>query len=123
MNDPYACNRDFFTGEPIRPADEWSDWDYVLVSAFELLNDLTDGDGNLAFEVENERMDVMAVKRTNKFHAARDRATKGSPKKGYTPTPGEYFVPKLRLVGGKWPTIQEYWEKLAEENADEERYE
>lgn len=114
MNDPYACNRDFFTGEPIRDASEWSDWDFVLVSAFELLNDLTDGDGNLAYEVESERVDVEAVKKINKFHASRDRQTSSKGKKGYTPSPGEYFVPKVRLRGGTPPTIQEYWERLAE---------
>ena len=65
--------------------------------------------------MENERVDVEAVKKVNKFHASRDRQTSGKGKKGYTPAPGEYFVPKIRLRGGDPPTLKEYWTTLAEE--------
>ena len=113
--DPLFGHRDWFTGGPVRDKDEWTDWDFALVSAFQLISDLTDRDGLLVHEVENERMMVHAVRKINKFHASRDRMTKGSKKKGYEPQPGEYFVPELELRGGEWPTLEEYWAQLAEE--------
>ena len=118
MRDPFFGHRDVFTGEPIRERDEWTEWDYALIAAFQLKSDLTDQHGLLRHEVENERMDVLAIKKYDKFQAARDRATKGG-KKGYTPEPGEYFTPKLYLRGGEWPTLEEYWEKLAEEAGED----
>lgn len=118
MRDPLFGHRDALTGEPIRDRDEWTEWDYILVTVYQLISDLTDKHGLLAHEVDNERMDVLAVKKIDKFQAAVDRATKGSPKKGYTPSPGEVWRPKLHLRGGDWPTIEEYFESLAEE-ADE----
>lgn len=119
MRDPYFGNRDVFTGDPIRDRDEWTSWDYALVSAYQLSQDLTNKHGLLVHEVENERMDVWAIKKHDKFQAAVDNATRGSKKKGYTPDAGEYFVPKLVHRGGEWPTLEEYWAKLAEE-ADED---
>lgn len=112
-------HRDPFTGAPLRDRGEWTEWDYALVSAYQLSQDLTNKHGLLVHEVDNERMDVLAIKKFDKFQAAVDRATKGSKKKGYTPEPGEYFQPKLYLRGGEWPTLEEYWARLAEE-ADEE---
>lgn len=119
MRDPFFGHRDPFTGDPLRPRDEWTRWDYALVSAYQLVQDLTTKSGLLAHEVENPRMDVLAIKKHDKFQAAVDRRTKGTKKKGYEPDPGEYFVPKLHLRGGEWPTLEEYWEQMAEE-ADED---
>lgn len=114
MRDPFFGHRDVFTGEPLRGKDEWTRWDFALVTAFQLVQDLTNKHGLLVFEVENERMDVYANKKFDKFEAARDRATAGSKTRGYTPQPGEYFEPELVLRGGEWPTLAEYWETLAE---------
>lgn len=118
MRDPLFGHRDFFTGEPLRPADEWTDWDFALVAAYQLVQDLTNKHGLLVHEVDNERMDVWANRKIDKFQAAVDRATKGSKKSGYTPQDGEYFEPELKLRGGEWPTLEEYWEKLARESED-----
>ena len=115
MRDPYFGHRDIFSGNPIRERDEWMDWDYALVSAYQLVEDLTDKHGLLRHEVESERVDVEAIQKIDKFQAAVDRRTKGG-KKGYTPSPGEYFVPRLTLRGGEWPTLQEYFEQQAREN-------
>lgn len=119
MRDPYFGNRDVLTGDPIRDRDEWTEWDYILVSVYQLIQDLTNKHGLLAHEVENERMVVEAIKKHDKFQAAVDRATKGSKKKGYTPDPGEYFVPRLYLRGGDWPTLEEYWASQGEESEDD----
>lgn len=115
MRDPYFGHRDYFTGEPIRDRDEFTDWDYTLLSAFQLVNDLTNKHGLLVHEVDNERMDVEAIKTTDKFQAAIDRSTRGSKDKGYTPDPGETWRPRLKLRGGEWPTLEEFFEKQAEE--------
>lgn len=115
MRDPLFGHRDPFTGKGIRDKDEWTEWDFTIVSAFQLVNDLTNKHGLLVHEVDNERMDVEAVKDTDKFQAAIDRATKGTPKKGYTPSFGETWKPRLKLRGGEWPTLEEYFKKQAEE--------
>lgn len=115
MRDPLFGHRDPFTGEGIRDRDEWTEWDFVIVAAFQLVNDLTNQHGLLVHEVDNERMDVEAIKGHDKFQAAIDRATKGHPKKGYKPDPGETWKPRLRLRGGEWPTLEEFFEKQAAE--------
>ena len=115
MRDPLFGHRDPFTGEALRDKDEWTEWDFTIVSAFQLVNDLTNKHGLLVHEVDNERMDVEAVKDFDKFQAAIDRATKGTKSKGYTPSPGEVWKPRLRLRGGEWPTLEEYFQKQAEE--------
>lgn len=119
MRDPYFGNRDWFTGEPNETPETWTDWDYALVAAFQVIEDNTNRHGLLTWEVENERMDVDAEKRTDKFQAAVDRRTKGTKKKGYEPSPGEYFVPKLNLLGGEWPTYSEYVKGLVDKERSE----
>lgn len=115
MRDPYFGNRNWFTGEKTDTPEVWSDWDYALVAAFQVIEDNTNKHGLLLWEVENERMDVQAVKKIDPFQAAVDRKTRGSKKKGYNPEPGEYFVPELNLRGGEWPTYSEYIKNLLEE--------
>jgi len=115
MRDPYFGNRDWVTGEPTDTPEVWTDWDYALVSAFQIIEDNTNRHGLLQWEVDNERMDVKAIHKIDKFQAAVDRRTKGSKKKAYTPDPGEYFVPELDLRGGEWPTYSEYIKKMLEE--------
>lgn len=109
MRDPLFGHRDVFTGKPLRDRNEWTEWDFALVTAYQLVQDLTNKHGLLVHEVENERVFVDAVKKFDKFDAAVARQTKGSKKKGYTPQDGEYFVPDIKLRYGEWPTLQEYW--------------
>lgn len=115
MEDPHFGNRDFFTGAPIRSASDWTEWDFALANAMQLKEDLTNRHGLLEHEVEDPRMFVNAVKKIDKFQAAVDRKTKGTKKKGYEPEPGEYFVPDMQLRYGEWPSIKEYFQRLAEE--------
>lgn len=119
MRDPYFGHRDWFTGEPLGDKDEKTKWDYALISALQVIEDHTNQHGVLIWEIENERMDVDAVKRTDKFQAAVDRKTKGSKKKAYSPDPGEYFVPELRLRGGEWPTYSDYIEDQIKKKDEE----
>jgi len=119
MRDPYFGHRDFFTGEPLRDKDEWTDWDYALVAAYQTVQDMTNKHGLLVHEVESDRVMVSAVKKIDRFQAQVDRATKGSKAKGYTPDPGEYFEPKLELrFGDEWPTLEDHWADLAERSSD-----
>lgn len=117
MRDPYFGHRDWFNGEPLRDADEMTEWDYALIASLQIIEDNTDKHGLLAWETANERMTVDAVKQIDKFQAAIDRRTKGSPKKGYKPEPGEYFTPDLNLRGGEWPTYTAYLEGLSPDSA------
>lgn len=113
MQDPHFGHRDPFTGGPLRDSGEWTDWDYAITGAFQLVNDLTDKHGLLVHETDSERVMVSAKKQTDRFQAAIDRATKGG-KKGYNPSPGEYFVPVMELRYGDWPTVEEYFQREAE---------
>lgn len=118
MQDPFYGHRDFSTGEPLRPKDEWSEWDYALVAAYQLIQDLTNKHGLLEHEVESDRVIVTARKTQDRFQAAVDRMTSGTKTKGYTPMPGETFTPHLELRYGEWPTFREYFEKLSEDGSD-----
>lgn len=63
-----------------------------------------------------DNVEVVAVKRIDKFEAAKERITQ---KKNYKPTPGERFVPKVNLKWGEWPTFKEWVEYQNERNGDE----
>lgn len=119
MEDPHFGNRDPFSGEPVRDAADWTEWDFILANAYQLKSDLTNRHGLMEHEVEAPNAFVDAVKMIDKFQAAVDRSTKGTPKKGYTPEPGEYFVPRIEFRFGERPTLREYFERLAE-RAEEE---
>ena len=114
MQDPYFGHRDPLTGEPLRDRDEMTDWDFALIAAFQLINDLTDKHGLLRHETESDRVMVSAKKEIDRFQAAVDRMTKSTGKRGYTPSAGEYFVPVLELRGDEWPTVEEFFAKEAE---------
>lgn len=114
MQDPWFGHRDSQFRE-IGDRDEWIDWDFALITALQVIEDGTDRNGLLFWETEPERMDVIAIKRIDKFQAAVDRATKGSSKRPYQPSPGEYFVPELDLRGGEWPTYKGWVQNQREE--------
>ena len=120
MRDPYFGHRDWLTGEEQPDREAWTDWDFALVAALQVIQDNTNQHGLLSWEVENERMDVIAEKKFDKFQAAVDRRTKGTKKKSYEPAPGEYFSPKLDLRGGEWPTYREYVDGLVAESVEDE---
>lgn len=118
MRDPYFGHRDWFTGEELDDREAWIDWDFALVSALQIIEDNTDKHGLLTWETANDRIDVKANKKIDKFQAAVDRRTKGTKKKGYEPAAGEYFIPELDLRGGEWPTYKEYIEEMIAKDSD-----
>lgn len=112
MQDDWFGHRDAFTFEPVGDKDEWVEWDYVLLNAFQTVEDWTNQDGLLAYEVDDfqDRVIVQAVRKINKFEAAKESITGG---KNYKPRPGEYFVPETLLQdpeNDSWPTMEEYIE-------------
>jgi len=109
-------HRDPITGAPFGDKTDWTTWDYALMTAVQTIADFTTSDGVLAWEIEEDGVRVDALKRINKFEAAKQRKTSG---KTYKETPGEYFVPSIRPPLGKekHQTIAEWREKQAEEGA------
>lgn len=93
-------------GDPNR----WTEWDYALGYSYQVIEDFTDKYGLLAWEVDDEAVEIDAEKRRHKFKASVDRATSGTDKKPYKPEPGEYFVPKVwsRRSDGSIQTFSEW---------------
>lgn len=109
MGDEWYGHRDWFTGLPRGDKDEWVEWDWALIRAFQTVEDWTDSHGLLRYEVDDpkQRTYVEAVKKIDQFEAAKDRITS---RKNYKPDPGEYFAPRLEKRSKEWPTLQEYIE-------------
>lgn len=103
-------HRDPITGAPFGDKTDWTTWDYALMTAVQTIEDLTDNDGLLVWEAEEDEARMDIVKKTSKFQAAVQRRTGGQ---NYKATPGEYFVPYLRPPMGKekHQTITEWREK------------
>lgn len=101
---------------------EWIDWDHALIQALQTIEDYTDDSGILAWEREDEAVEIDAIKKVHKFKAAVDRATTGSEKHPYKAQPGEYFIPDLwsrrKDANGKEviQTYDEWMEKEAKKN-------
>lgn len=117
MRDHYFGYRDFFTGEVLDEEVVWTDWDYALAGAVQTIEDFTDGDGLLPWEKDDDNVVVEAVRKVNRFDAAKTRRTGA---KRYKPIAGEYFVPQLTLLeGDEWPTLEEWAQKQAEDAQQE----
>lgn len=112
MRDPYFGNRDWFTGEPSDTPDVWTDWDYALSAAFQVIQDYTDSNGVLAWENEADNVEVLAERKISKFDAAREVKTSG---KNYKAQKGERWTPRVRKMNGEWPTFSDW----VAANADE----
>lgn len=84
--------------------------------AVQTIEDFTNEDGILAWEIEEDGVRVDALKKINKFQAAKQRKTSG---KTYKATPGEYFVPSIRPPLGKekHQTIKEWRESQQEDGS------
>lgn len=108
MSDPAYGFRDPINWEVVGEV-TWTDWDYALVHALQLIEDYTDANGIPVWEKESEKMVVEAVKKIDRFEAAKSSATGG---KNYKATPGEYFVPRLTKVywadKDYYPTFEEW---------------
>src|SRR5690606_16031560 len=95
LRDDWAGHRHPFTGEPVGDKDAWTTWDHALAYAVQTIEDFTDQYGIPQWQLDDEAVEVDAVKKIHKFKAAVDRATSGSKGKDYRPAPGEMFVPDI----------------------------
>lgn len=123
MRDEWYGHRDVFSFLPDGDKDEYLDIDFALFDALQTIEDNTDQYGLLSWELEDELVEVAAVKKKHKFAEARDLATKGSEKKPYKPEPGEYFIPDVytRRSDGHiqtWDEWQEAMTRKAQEEGD-----
>ena len=103
MQDAHFGHRSPSSGKQI--TDGWTEWDYALASAYQVIEDHTDENGLLIWERQAENVQVDAVKKVDRFRQQVERVTS---KKSYKSTPGEYFTPKLELIDGDWPTRMEF---------------
>ena len=92
LHDPYAGHRNYFTGEPDGPLDEWTAWDFALAMATQFIIDGTTEHGHLIWEIEADDVDVIAIHEIDKSREAIDIVTRG---KDYEPSPGEFYRTKL----------------------------
>lgn len=66
MSDPAYGFRDPINGEVVGDV-TWTDWDYALVHALQLIEDYTDANGIPVWEKESDKMVVEAVKKIDRF--------------------------------------------------------
>lgn len=92
FRDDWFGHRDPFTGQERGDKSAWIDWDYLLIDAFQVIEDYTDQNGILRWVHDTPWVDFDAKREVNKFDAAKDQKTSA---KNYKPTPGEYFVPEI----------------------------
>lgn len=125
MGDDWFGHRNPFTGEPMGDRDEYLRWDWALLNAFQTIEDYVDPkSGHPIWELDDERVEVDALRKINKFQKAIDNRTKGSDKKPYKPLPGEYFVPEVysreKDENGDdvFPTYREWVEKSLDKDSD-----
>ncbi len=102
MGDEWFGHYNLVTGRPNGDRNEWIDWDFALMKAFEIIEAYTDQDGIPEWKKRDPAEKIDAERKINSFHAAKDRITSA---KKYTAAPGEYFIPVLeskRTDGELW---------------------
>lgn len=108
FQDHYALHRHFYSGDVEREP-VWTDWDFALANAVQIIDDFTTAEGHLVWEAESERVTFDALKKINKARAAIDRRTKGTKNKAYEASDGEYWTTEPVLMrGDEWPTMDEW---------------
>lgn len=117
FQDKYFGFRDLNNWEPLQEP-EWTTWDYVLIQTLQLIEDYTTEHGLLIWEVDEnaDNVDVVAVKKVDRFEAAKERITG---RKNYKATPGERYVPKTVLNWGEWPTFEDWVDYQSERDGSD----
>lgn len=92
MQDDWHGHRDPFTGAKQGDKDEWLEWDFLLLNAFQTVEDFTDEYGILKWVHDDPAVRINAKSVIHKFAEARDRIT--SQPKRKTPK-GESFIPEV----------------------------
>lgn len=95
MGDDWFGHRDPLTFEPQGDREEYTSWDWSILNAFQTIEDYSDKHGLLVWEIDDERVVVDAIRKTDKFQRSVDERTKGTDQRPYKPIPGEYFVPAV----------------------------
>lgn len=120
MADDWYGHRDPFTGLPEGDKDEWLEWDYLLLNAFQTIEDFTDPDsGILQWKLDDPAVEVTAVKYIHPWHEAVEARTGGA---NYKAAPGERFRPVInsrRKDGSTWD-IKTWFEEKAKEATEED---
>lgn len=113
LRDKYALHRHPASGEPLPGDPEWTEWDFALADALQLIEDFSDENGLLVWERDSDDVMVEAVKHTNPYDSAVERTTSRA---SYKKTPGEYFRPRLSLQSWakEWPTFKDWAESQSE---------
>ena len=86
---------------------EWTQWDYALVDAVQLIEDYSNQHGIPIWDAEADNVEIEAHRKIDKFEAAKHRITGRDKYKGQ---PGEYFVPVPKKRFGEWPTFESWLE-------------
>ena len=107
MHDDWHGHRDPRNNAPTGDKDAWIGWDYALITALGVIEDYSDENGLLGWEIDDEAVEVNAVKKFNKFKASIENITSGAK---YKASPGEYFVPEVttRRSSGEFQTFSEW---------------
>lgn len=114
LGDEYALHRHPSSGEPLPGDVKWTEWDYALVNALQLIEDFSDQNGLVVWEKDSDDVIVEAVKKIDKFDSVVERMTS---RQSYKKTAGEKFVPRLKLMPGvtEWPTFNDWVEEQNKE--------
>lgn len=92
MRDDWFGHRDWITGEPVGDRDEWIDWDFAIVDAWQTIEDYTMPSGATRWEHDDDDLEIQAELFIDKFQQAVDQITSAEK---YTATNGGRFIPKL----------------------------
>jgi|SRR5699024_149517 len=118
MNDDYG-HLNWVTGERKLPPGTWTIWDYLLANVFQIINDFTDQNGFLAWEVDDpqERMEIRGILRTDRAENVKQKVEKQNAKR-MERVPGSYVALKIRKRREEddFPTHSEYFDRLVEED-------
>lgn len=86
----------------------WTEWDFRIIKAFELLQEMTRGDFPV-WIADSPRVHFEVVRKTSAPQAAIDRAMKADEKNS---VPGRYYVVEMKIDGdGPLPTLEEWVEE------------
>ena len=100
MWDDWFGHRHPLTGEPVGDKDEWTAWDYSIAQAYQTAEYYQDSHGIFQWQKDDPLEDIAAIRKVDVYQAAVESMTKGSAKKPYQPTPGEYFIPDVKVRSG-----------------------
>lgn len=100
MWDDWYGHRNPLTGVPTGDQDEWIAWDFALAQAYQTIEYYRDQNGIFQWQKDDPLENIAATRKHDPYQAAVDLMTRGTEKKPYKPTPGEYFVPDVKVRNG-----------------------